>query len=458
MNLKGQKGQALILGALLVPILLALGGISVDVAHAFLKKSQLQRAVDGAAMAGIARYDSGVTDAAEVEAATEQMARYNLLQMSVKEADIQNIDATLMVDANQVAEITLNCQIRVPTFFMHMIPGDAFENISLGTGSTSKRNPAVVSLVLDTSGSMADEIDELRAAAHAFIDSFEEGLDQMSIVTFSFTATVRQPMAIINKANLHAIIDTLVADGWTNIPEAVATGRQQIEAANNPEAVEAVLLFTDGAPNNLRGIFTNGIEPPLILNYPGNPTWNDYVLYVGNIPVQVRRPGTLTLDCDGEPAGADDDNDSGTIADQDDIEDCFSTLAFKDSREVTRPGTDLINREDSRAPLLRESYKLAVVESDYGKIDGTTFYTIGLGTPATEGADVYQSITNYSNIKSYLLKRIANDPAGEGDPDFPGLPWNANYPAGLYFQTPDPADLVELFQAVAKRIRLRLIK
>lgn len=450
----------MILGTVLVLLLLALGGISVDVAHAFLKKSQLQRAADGAAMAGIARYDSGVTDAGEVEDATEQMARYNLLQMNVKEADIQNIDATLTVDANQVATITLDCQIRVPTFFMFLIPGDAFENISLGTSSISKRNPAVVSLVLDVSGSMSGEMDELKAAAHAFIDSFEEGLDQMAIISFSNTAIVRQPMALINKANLHAIINTLVASGWTNIPEAVAVGRQQIEAADNPEAVKAVLLFTDGAPNNLRGIFTNGKEPPLVLNYAKNPAWNDYVLYIGNVPVQVRRAGSLILDCDGEPEGPDDDNDPGTIADQDDIEDCFNTLAFKDSREIDWPNSSTINREDSRAPLLREAYKLAVKESDYGKIDGITFYTIGLGTQATEGADPYQNITDYQSIKSYLLKRIANDPAGEGDPDFPGsgLEWNSNYPAGLYFQTPDPAELVELFQAVAKRIRLRLIR
>ena len=112
----------MILGTLLVIVLLGLGGIAVDVAHAFLKKTQLQRAVDGAAMAGISRYDSGVTNAAQVEAATEQMAKYNLNQMNVEDANILVNDATLTVDANQVAQIALSCSIRVPTFFMHFHP------------------------------------------------------------------------------------------------------------------------------------------------------------------------------------------------------------------------------------------------------------------------------------------------------------------------------------------------
>jgi Flp pilus assembly protein TadG len=451
-DLKDQKGQAIIIGTFFVTALLALGGISVDTAHVFLKKSRLQRTVDAAAMAGIARYDSGVTNAGEVEAQTEQMARYNLLQMNVKESEIQSVTAELTVDANQVAEIALDCRISIPTFFLRLIPGANLDNITVNTVSTSKRNPAVISLVLDVSGSMScnggcpSKFQALKDAAHAFVDSFEEGLDQMAVISFSTTATVRQPMAIVNRANLHTVINSLVASGWTNISEGVSAGRIQIESANNPEAVEALLLFTDGAPNHFRAIFTNAKtgagKPPK--NYPpGGPfVWWDYILAIPENPMVVKRPVTLAGVCSGTSSS---------------ISNCFNSLAYRDSREVVRPGSGLINMS-SETTMLKETYHLAIVEADYGKADGTTFYSIGLGTQATEGADVYQSITNYSNIKSYLLKRIANDPAGVSDPQFPSLPEDPSHPAGIYFQTPDPNDLVELFQAVAKRIRLRLLR
>jgi len=49
----------LIFAAFLAMALLIVGGLAVDTAHVFLRKSQFRRAMDASAMAGITRYQSG---------------------------------------------------------------------------------------------------------------------------------------------------------------------------------------------------------------------------------------------------------------------------------------------------------------------------------------------------------------------------------------------------------------
>ncbi len=444
-ELSGNKnGQAVVFASFFTLALLIIGGVSVDSAHVFLSKSKAQRAVDASAMAGITQYENGITDPVQIKAGAEKMARFNLNRSNIKDSEIEILSASLNVDANRVARLTVNGTIKSPTFFMRMIPGPALDTVTIRVKSTSKRNPAVISLILDTSGSMdGSKIQALKNAANAFVDSFENGLDSMAIVGFSYRANLLSQMAPVNKTALHNIINSVSADGWTNISEACSMGRKQIENTNNPDAVKAILLFTDGAPNAYRAYFLNG-KNPLTKNYPTvNPQYYDYIIYANESPRRVIVPSNLSVKCSAGSSS---------------LSNCFNNFGYKDSKMNTRVSSATISLNNSNTAISKESFHLGIIETDYAKGEAITMYTVGLGTQATQGADVYQDVLDDQKIKSYFLRRVANDPAGKNDPVFPNLPNNPAHPAGIYFQTPNPADLVGMFQTVAKRIKLRLIE
>lgn len=440
-SLQNQSGQAIIYGAIFFMGILVMGGFAVDTANVFLIKSKSQRAADASTMAAITRYAQGLTDEETLETAAEEIARYNLNEMGLEDAEIDSIQADLTVDENRVATITLQAVVNVNTFFMRFIPGADLATIDVTVGASSRRLPAIISLVLDTShsmictGSCPEKLQALKDAANAFVDTFEDDLDEISLIHFNYRAWVLQPMAPVNKANLHNMINNLSASGHTNIAHGVTLGRQQIESVNNPEAVRAIVLFTDGAPNGLNAYFTNG-KYSSHRNYPNwNPQYWNYLME--GIYRRVLNLGNLSQKCSS-------------------IGGCYNTFRYLDSRMNYVPNSQYVDRYSSYE-IIQESFDLSVIESDYAKADGTTVYTIGLGDPDPSTTTAYQNISDFNSIKPILLRRIANDPAGKNDPQFPEYPNNSSHPSGIYFETPNPEDLTQIFEAIAQRLRLRLI-
>ena len=91
---------------------------------------------------------------------------------------------------------------------------------------------------------------------------------------------------------------------------------------------------------------------------------------------------------------------------------------------------------------------------------GDAFYVKALACVDDVGRDPYQDIYNDRTLKTYLMKRVANDPAGAADPCFenPMGTVTTNQPRGVFLQTDDENDLNPLFQNIARRIQLRLVR
>jgi hypothetical protein len=74
----------------------------------------------------------------------------------------------------------------------------------------------------------------------------------------------------------------------------------------------------------------------------------------------------------------------------------------------------------------------------------------------------YQNIYDDNSIKTFFLKRIANDPDPNDAPFYDTLNIYAKstgkMPKGLFLHTNDPDDLDALFRAIGKRIRLKLVR
>jgi Ca-activated chloride channel family protein len=107
--------------------------------------------------------------------------------------------------------------------------------------------PAALAVVLDVSGSMSGE--KLTQARNALLELVEQmrDFDQISLVTYSETARVLQPLARVSevRARLRTVIPTIQIEGGTNIPAGIAFGVSTLATASD-RMVRRVVLLSDG--------------------------------------------------------------------------------------------------------------------------------------------------------------------------------------------------------------------
>jgi hypothetical protein len=96
-------------------------------------------------------------------------------------------------------------------------------------------------------------------------------------------------------------------------------------------------------------------------------------------------------------------------------------------------------------------------------------FAIGIGPPDTEDFECWQDLDTSESIKTFLLRRIANDPvsarvgAPEEDPPFPpecipGYDGISAQPRGIYLTSPNAEDLTAMLRSVARSIKVMLIE
>ena len=114
--------------------------------------------------------------------------------------------------------------------------------------SELERKPLNLVVVVDTSGSMAEEnrIGFARDGLHTLIGELEEG-DRMALVTYSDDVTVRATLSEPSgAAALHEMADALVASGGTNLHDGLERGFQLGLESLDPERQNRVILVSDG--------------------------------------------------------------------------------------------------------------------------------------------------------------------------------------------------------------------
>jgi Mg-chelatase subunit ChlD len=134
-------------------------------------------------------------------------------------------------------------------------------------GMNSSVCPAIrrnidVMLVLDKSGSMAGQkLTDAKNAAKSFVDKLNGSYDQGGLASFSTTASLDQTLLIMaspNKTTLKNKIDSLSANGYTNIGDAIATATTELTSARgNMNAAKIQVLLSDGNPNRPVGVDAN---------------------------------------------------------------------------------------------------------------------------------------------------------------------------------------------------------
>ena len=111
------------------------------------------------------------------------------------------------------------------------------------------RKPANVMIVFDNSGSMGEE-NKLEQAIEGLKGFFREAApqDRIGLIKFSGQITPLVPIAPM-RTNRQALLDateTILPEDETRVRDATIAGVQAVEAALDPDAINAVVVLTDG--------------------------------------------------------------------------------------------------------------------------------------------------------------------------------------------------------------------
>ncbi len=114
------------------------------------------------------------------------------------------------------------------------------------------RDDLNLAVVIDTSGSMSDELDDIVTALHHLLDQLTPR-DRLAIVTYDSRARMLLEPTLVSDAQMNEIeraIDRIEAGGSTNMEEGMAMGYEALTAyAGAPGVSDRLMLFTDVQPN-----------------------------------------------------------------------------------------------------------------------------------------------------------------------------------------------------------------
>lgn len=521
-----KNGQLLVVFSVGLSSFFLLMGFAIDSSVFFRQKIVLQNIVDGSLVAGMRAMTNalsegdglGNTEAVEdakkrAETAARDLANYSFNEKHLS-GELTEVTTTATADG---LTLKITGSMYVPTTFLKLM---GLQGIPITATGTIRRNPVIVALVLDTSGSMdPGEKDQMQQAAINFTSTLVDGIDQASVIVFGAFADMKFPMQYVTKNNRPILANAIRSevDGITNIQAGLALARLQVRNAQgggftSPNTLKVIVLFTDGFPNAMTVNFSNPkVPPPAPLlpaqqlpispagppdipfpagwatAPPGNPNYL-YTMSAADTPTKLlhhRGPGTWDLaPCviwNAGPVG-----NAGVFG-------CLNTYGYRDSAGMLHANAVAVapTNPGQTIPLIQESFNSAVYEAEHAKNGNSagitdagdiTIYTIGMGDPSngsiedpmTGGAPVtglfYQTITNGFLIKTFFLQKIANDPAARDGltstlgPLTPAginpvrTGYDPSQPAGHYFFAKSANEVQDKFQEVAQYIAQKIVE
>ncbi|MBI4818143.1 MAG: VWA domain-containing protein [Deltaproteobacteria bacterium] len=121
-----------------------------------------------------------------------------------------------------------------------------------GHASPAAQPPPVdMALVLDASGSMeGDPITHAKTAARTLLEGLRAD-DRVAVVSFGSEARLVAPMSEVDAAGgeLAQRIETISADGTTDLAAGLTLALTQLKASRRSGAVRRIVLLSDGVPN-----------------------------------------------------------------------------------------------------------------------------------------------------------------------------------------------------------------
>jgi Flp pilus assembly protein TadG len=255
---KSQRGASLITFTLLLAfLLLPLMGLGIDSSIQYWITTRLSSAVDSAVLAAARSLNTGATSSAQITNAQAVGRQYFAANFPTGTLgttvfggqQVSNAPTISVVQNTNFVTVTATAQVNAPLYFLKVL------HLSSGTitaTSQSTRRYANIILVLDRSGSMnnaSNSCAALVSAVQSFTNNFINGSDQVGMITFSTSANMDYWPTVNFNPGLNNTINSLVCVGATSTPQALTMAYAAIESINEPDALNIILLFTDGQAN-----------------------------------------------------------------------------------------------------------------------------------------------------------------------------------------------------------------
>lgn len=297
----------MMMGFLLIPLV----GLAIDATLLYSVKAKLQTAVDGATLAAAQSLSAGLTLAAQESAAAltaDEFIRANIVTgatpgsggywgsynlndsnctgstqttagtptgtgSQITYSNSGNCIVIYQDNTNKQRTVSLAASVNVPLIFMRIM---GFSNGTVTATGTAARRDVVMVLVIDRSGSMGAELPAVQAGATYFVNQFSAGRDKLGLVLISGSAYVAYPPAdwgtnpptgatgpdvnfkgTTETPNMLTSISNMVSGSNTGTAEGLMLAWKELQAANEPGALNLIVLWTDGAPNGITADFNN---------------------------------------------------------------------------------------------------------------------------------------------------------------------------------------------------------
>jgi Flp pilus assembly protein TadG len=442
---KRQQGAVSILVVLSLLVLLGALGIAIDSGLGYMIRARLDAATDGAAIAAGQAVTRGSTQTAQ-QANAQQAA--NAFFAANYPAGFLNSTATLATPSitfNQgTVTIGLSAQAQVPVTFMNLF---GFNVLKVATSSQAVRRDLDMSLIIDTTGSMATDPTvppAVRSAAITFLQQFDQLADRVSLLHFAYGTVVDQPFNGNNRGfNLTAMtnsINNFNFSGSTNSAEAYWNALDQLnDVITQPSSLRVIVFFSDGAPNSFASVFGSNAVNSNCASIAGTVISGDTpntpgAFYYDNVQSQ-----RYASPCYNSRA-------TNMITQLPQWYNAHSTSWLNTSTIPIITNTPrVVTSTVNYANVNNASRNIAEAMANLARSQGIYVYAIG------RGSELLQPEGANGEIGQDVLKCMANTPDS--------LPrcYNPAQPVGVYCQALTPADLTPCFSKLASEI-LRISK
>lgn len=275
-----ERGIAVIIASILLMFTVGIVGLAIDGGVAYFVKGRLMAAVDSAALGAGRGLNLGDTLAEAQTQATQSAERFFKANFPDNFMGTDPTKTTIVPDFQMilsngaptgVLQVTVTGEVTAPTYFMKIFSKNSMKIRASGTAT---RRTLVMMLILDVSGSMGsrsnlgtipstvnsstNSCDAMIYSASRFLNYFSP-YDYVGIATFSSNGRVNYAPSTNFKnggsTGANEVLRNLQCGGWTNTAPAINLSWDAIRNVGLKLAMNEILLFTDGMPNQVTGTF-----------------------------------------------------------------------------------------------------------------------------------------------------------------------------------------------------------
>ncbi len=250
----GERGFVMLIWTcMMLFVIIPAVGLAIDAGVMYVIKSKLQTAVDGAALGAARSLSRGQDIPSQQASATDTAKRYFHANFPTNWMGVTPVnDPTVTWPSAPPATAIINVQgdVNAPTWFMRIIGVNSLHFTVVG--QATRRNVNLM-LVVDRSTSLNDtgSCPALSADSQLFVQSFSNNRDRMGLVTFGTYYNVDFAPSFNFQSTMTTMLGNLQCSGFTNAAAAFSTAYATVKALGDQNALNVIVMFTDGIPNTL---------------------------------------------------------------------------------------------------------------------------------------------------------------------------------------------------------------